>query len=262
MNTMEAVRLEQVTVELDGQTVLEDVTLSLKENDFLGIIGPNGGGKTTLLKVILGIIRPQSGIALVFGSSPRSARMQMGYVPQVSGFDRAFPMTVFDAVLMGRIGKAPIPGYYSSLDRDKVSEAMDLAGITDLTKRQVGRLSEGQKQRVFIARALASEPKLLLLDEPTASVDPEATTEFYDILNKARDRMTIILVSHDIGVISSQIDKVACLNRRLFYHDSKEIREDDLKSVYRCPVDLIAHGVPHRVMKEHDGSKVEKSEET
>ncbi len=249
LNTI--VSLESVTVDLNGQRVLEDVNLSIKEKDFLGVIGPNGGGKTTLLKVILGLIKPVTGEVTVFFGKPEDARRDIGYVPQVNLFDRSFPLTVFDAVLMGRIGKAVSLGYFKSYDRDKAAEALRIAGMSAHAGRQIGKLSEGQKQRVFIARALVSDPKLLLLDEPTASVDPTAESEFYGILNELRDRMAVVLVSHDIGVISRYIDKIACLNRRLYFHDSKEIKKEDLEAIYQCPVDMIAHGVPHRVMEKH-----------
>ena len=253
------VDLKGVTVVLNGQRVLEDVNLSVKEKDFLGVIGPNGGGKTTLLKVILGLVRPSAGEVTVFFGRPEDARGEVGYVPQVNLFDREFPLTVFDAVLMGRIGRAGFPGYYKSYDRDKAAEALRIAGMSAHADRQIGKISEGQKQRTFIARALVSDPKLLLLDEPTASVDPTAETEFYDILNGLRDKMAVVLVSHDVGVISRYIDKIACLNRRLYFHDSKEIKKEDLEAVYQCPVDMIAHGVPHRVMEEHSQAQKDKS---
>lgn len=261
---MEIVTLSDVSVEFNGSLILEDVSLVVNENDFLGIIGPNGGGKTTLLKVILGLVKPFKGDVMVLDGIPAQARGRVGYVPQVSLFDRSFPMTVFDAVLMGRIGKTGLASYYSSLDRDMAAESLERVGMLDQGDRQLGKLSEGQKQRVFIARALASDPKLLLLDEPTSSVDAAMETEFYGVLEKLRSRMAIVLVSHDIGVISSHIDKIACLNRKLYYHDSKEIRKEDLEAVYQCPVEMIAHGVPHRVMKEHQeghGSRVKGQEE-
>ena len=256
---MEIVELKDVSVEYNGRLVLEDVFLTVNENDFLGLIGPNGGGKTTLLKVILGLARPFKGEVKVLGRTPGGSRGEVGYVPQVSLFDRSFPVTVFDVVLMGRIGKTGLFGYYTSLDRDKAAAALEKVGMLEHRDMQLGKLSEGQKQRVFIARALVSEPKLLLLDEPTASIDAARETEFYDILNGLRSNMSIIMVSHDIGVISRHIDKIACLNRELFYHDSKEIRQEDLEAVYKCPVDMIAHGVPHRVMCEHKHEHGEKN---
>lgn len=249
------VSLKGVTVEFGGRDVLEDINLSIREKDFLGVIGPNGGGKTTLLKVILGLVKPEYGDVLVFGGSPKAARGQVGYVPQVNLFDRSFPVTVFDAVLMGRIARTRTPSYFKTIDRDKAVEALKLVGMLDRGKTQIGKLSEGQKQRVFIARALVSDPKLLLLDEPTASVDSVVEKEFYGVLNGLRDKMAIVLVSHDIGVISSYIDKIACLNRKLYYHDSKEIRKEDIEAAYKCPIEMIAHGVPHRVMGEHDGGR-------
>lgn len=255
----EIVSLKEVTVEYGGRKILEDINLSIKEKDFLGVIGPNGGGKTTLLKVILGLIEPRYGLVSVFFGGSGNARGEIGYVPQVNLFDRSFPITVFDAVLMGRIARTGFPSYFKTFDRDKTAEALRLVGMLEHRDRQIGKLSEGQKQRVFIARALVSDPKLLLLDEPTASVDSVVESEFYGVLNGLRDRMAIVLVSHDIGVISSYIDKIACLNRKLYYHDSKEIRKEDIEAVYQCPIEMIAHGVPHRVMCEHEGGHGEEA---
>ena len=249
--TQEIVGLKGVTVRYGEVTVLENVDLSIKENDFLGIIGPNGGGKTTLLKVILGLVGPQDGEVNVFGRPPGQAAARVGYVPQVGQFDREFPISVWEVVLMGRLGHTGLFRYYTPEDRRIAREALETVNMMELRDRQVGRLSEGQKQRVLIARALTTAPRLLLLDEPTASVDTRMQAGLYGLLERLKERLTIVLVSHDIGVIYSYVDKIACLNRRLFYHDSKELSAEDFEEVYKCPVDLIGHGIPHRIMKEH-----------
>jgi zinc transport system ATP-binding protein len=247
----ELVRVKNVWVHYGDVPVLEDINLSVQQGDFLGIIGPNGGGKTTLLRVILGLIKPSRGKVSVMGTSPRKARRFVGYVPQYSLFHREFPASVWDVVLMGRCGYRGVFQRYNDQDRRLALQALETVEMSGFQDRQIGRLSGGELQRVFIARALVLEPKLLLLDEPTASVDTAMQTEFYQILDRLRQNMAIVLVSHDIGAVSVYVDKIACLNRRLFYHDSKEISPEELEAVYGCPVDLIAHGAPHRVLRRH-----------
>ena len=247
----EIVKLEDIWVHFDDVPALEAVNLSIEQHDFLGIIGPNGGGKTTLLKVILGLLKPSRGKVMVFGYTPDKGREFVGYVPQYSLFDRDFPVSVWEVVLMGRLGRNRRFKRYSKEDITLVQDALETVEMLDFKDTQVGKLSGGQQQRVFIARALVAEPKLLILDEPMASVDSPMQTELYELFDKLRQRMAIILVSHDISAVSIYVDKIACLNRKLFYHNTKEITAEDLEATYHCPVEIIAHGVPHRVLKEH-----------
>lgn len=251
MDSTELVRLDNVWVHYDAIPVLEDINLSVMSDDFMGIIGPNGGGKTTLLKVILGLVKPSQGKVTVLGSSPEENRKFIGYVPQYSRFDRDFPISVQEVVLMGRSGQVGLMKRFSREDKMLALQALETVDMLEFKGRQIGKLSGGQQQRVFIARALVGEPRLLLLDEPTASVDMPMQTEFYELLQQLKQKMSIVLVSHDISAISIYVDKTACLNHRLFYHGTKEISAQDLEAAYQCPVDLIAHGVPHRVLKEH-----------
>ncbi len=252
MNELEIVRLQNIQVSYGDVPALEDVTLSIFQNDFLGIIGPNGGGKSTLLKVLLGLIKPDSGSVSVFGKTPEQARRRIGYVSQHPTFDRDFPASVWDVALMGRYGKAGLLHRYSRKDKAAVEKALIRVGMQDYRGKQIGQLSSGQQQRVFVARALVAAPELLLLDEPTASIDPTMQTEFYELLAELKQDLTIVMVSHDIGAISVYVDKIACLNRQLYYHGSKEITPEVLEATYKCPVQLITHGtVPHRVLKEH-----------
>ena len=252
MSSEEVIRLEDIWVRYDGVPVLEGINLSVRRDDFLGIIGPNGGGKTTLLKVVLGLVAPDRGKVFVMGRAPAMSRNRIGYVPQHNLFDRDFPISIWDAVLMGRLGRTGLLKRYGVGDRRAAESALEAVGMLDYKDRQMGRLSGGEQQRVFIARALVGEPELLLLDEPTASVDPAMQTEFYEILEDLKQRMAIVLVSHDISAISIYVDKIACLNCQLFYHGSKEIGPEILEATYKCPVQMIAHGtVPHRVLKEH-----------
>jgi len=252
----EIIRLKNIWFHYGRVPVLENINLSLKQHDFLGIIGPNGGGKTTLLKVILGLIRPTRGEVSVFGESPEKTRKDIGYVSQTAPFDREFPINVWDAVLMGRLSHTGLFKKYGERDEKAVHEALQIVEMLDMKERPVGKLSGGQMQRVLIARALASEPKVLILDEPTSHVDVTMQAEIYELLKAVNEKIAVVLVSHDTGVIYSHVDKIACLNRKLFYHDSKEITIEDLEEVYHCcPVEIIAHGIPHRVLKEHKKEK-------
>ncbi|GBE55547.1 MAG TPA: ABC transporter ATP-binding protein [Euryarchaeota archaeon] len=245
----EIVSLKNLYVYFNNTVSLEDINLSIKQNTFLGIIGPNGGGKTTLLRVILGLIKPDRGEVRVFGKTPEEGRKFIGYLPQYNLFDHSFPLNVFEVVLMGRY--RGIFKDYSKEDKAAVINALKTVGMFEFKDRQIGRLSGGQLQRVFIARAIVREPKLLLLDEPTASIDPEMQRAFYDLLLKLKERMAVVLITHDVGAVSVYVDEIACLNRRLFYHGPKEEGLDKIEEMYRCPIDLIAHGVPHRVLRGH-----------
>jgi len=245
-------KIEHVNVSYGDNKVLDDVSLTVEEHDFLGIIGPNGGGKTTLLKVILGLVSPDRGVITVLGSTPVKSRGRIGYVPQISNFDRNFPVSVYEVAMMGRYSHKGLGKYYDRSDRDVVLNMLKKVGLGDYIDAQIGQLSGGQQQRVMIARALVSSPELMLLDEPTASVDPIMQTEFYELLEMLKKEMTIIMVSHDIGAISVVVDKIACLNHRLYYHGSREITPEILEATYHCPVQLIAHGqIPHRILREH-----------
>ena len=248
-----ALEISKLNVYYGDDCALEDISLKVEEREFLGIIGPNGGGKTTLLKAILGLIQPQSGEILIFGDTGEKARRSIGYVPQFSRFDRRFPIRVEEVVLMGRLaGRTPWLVRYDARDREIVEALLKKLELADLKDRQIGQLSGGQLQRVLIARALAVEPRILILDEPTASVDSASKTRIYDILKELNQEITILIVTHDLSAVSSNIDKIACLNRQLYYHGRSELEAGLVEKVYGCPVDLIAHGVPHRVLRGHE----------
>ena len=251
MSQTPAVEFKNIYVNYNGLTVLEDVNFSIEPNDYLGIIGPNGGGKTTLLKAMLGLVKPSKGKVLIFGKPPAQARPSIGYVPQYTTFDRQYPINVWDVALMGRLSKTGIFRRYKPIDCELAGSALGRVGMQDLKKRQIGQLSGGQLQRVLIARALTSQPKILLLDEPTSSIDPESETGLYELLKELNQSMTIIMVSHDIGAISSHVKSIACLNRKLHHHGGKDMTPEVIEAVYGCPIDLIAHGTPHRVLDHH-----------
>ena len=235
------VEIDQVGFAYDGDLVLEDVTLTVRDGDFLGVVGPNGSGKTTLLKIILGLIHPLRGKVRVFGRPPDRARHLVGYVPQHADLDSSFPINVTDVILIGRLGKAPRLGRYKKIDRQTAEEAMQEVEIYDLRNRRFGTLSGGQKQRVLMARALVGEPDLLLLDEPTTSVDGRVEQDIYELLKRLNEKVTIILVSHDLGFISSYVKHVACVNRRLVCNPTNEITGDVSEACYGGPVHMLKH---------------------
>jgi len=245
------IRFEDVWVRYDHVPVLEAINLSVLRGDYLAILGPNGGGKTTLLKTALGLVAPWRGKVTVLGQPPAKARGKIGYVPQHARYDKDFPISVWDIVLMGRLSnRGGMPGY-SKEDREIATEALRAVDMLDYRQRQINDLSGGQRQRVFIARALAVRPQILLLDEPTAGIDMKVQTNLYDLLAELNRDITIVIVTHDIGVVSSRVRRVACLNRRLIIHDEKQLTKEDIEETYQCPVELIAHGLPHRVFEEH-----------
>jgi len=247
----EVISIEHLWAGYDQEAVLKDINLSVRELDFIGLIGPNGGGKTTLLKVLLGLLQPTQGKVRVMGKSIREGRRYIGYVPQSVEFDQDFPIKVWDVVRMGRLGRRRLLQRYTAEDDEIVMEAVQSVDMLNLLDRPIGALSGGQRQRVYIARALATEPEILLLDEPMSSVDPQVSNNVYELLRQLNERITILMVTHDMSVISSYVKTVGCLNRRLFYHGGKQITPDMLEAAYQCPIDLIAHGVSHRVFPEH-----------
>lgn len=233
------------------EMILQNINLQMNAGDFIGLIGPNGGGKSTLLKVILGLLPIQRGEISVLGLDVRQGRKAIGYVPQFVEMDRDFPISVMDTVRTGLLDGLCWFERLSKSEKERIHKVLEQVGMIKFRHKAMGELSGGQRQRVLIARALVSDPKILLLDEPTASVDPNATRDIYELFSQLNQRMAILLVSHDMMAVSSFTKTVACLNRTMVYHNNKELTPDVLESIYGCPVDLIAHGVPHRVFPTH-----------
>ncbi|HUW37285.1 MAG TPA: ABC transporter ATP-binding protein [Rhodocyclaceae bacterium] len=225
-----------------GPPALERVSLAVAEGEFLGLVGPNGGGKSTLLKLVLGLLEPGSGELRVAGGTPQAARRMVGYVPQYARFARDFPISVEETVLLGRLGTARLLGGYGPADREVARRAMAETEVLELRRRPLGTLSGGQVQRVLVARALACEPRILILDEPTANIDMRGETEIFDLFKLLNRRMTIVVVSHDVGFISRYVTRVACLNRTLLCHQPLPIGTEVIERLYGMPVQRIPHG--------------------
>ncbi|MGE4169726.1 MAG: metal ABC transporter ATP-binding protein [Candidatus Margulisiibacteriota bacterium] len=242
--------LENVSCHYGQQLVLEGVSFSMEERDFLAVIGPNGGGKSTLIKAIMGLV-PFSGNITLFGLPPKEGRKQVGYLSQYAQVDLQFPISVLDVVLMTRL-KDKLVFFATQKDKDDAVAWLTKLGIAHLKHRPIAALSGGEKQRVFLARALMNNPKLLILDEPMASVDVHAEEGFNDLLKQLNNEVAILMISHDISSVVRMAKTVACLNRRLVYHGNAELTDHDLHHTYGCDVDLLAHGVSHRVLRAHD----------
>lgn len=256
MNT-HLVTLENVSFAYNGGPVIQDVSLDISRGDFIAMIGPNGGGKTTLLKLILGLLEPGRGTIRVMDQPALAAAPNIGYVPQNVHINSGFPITALDVVLMGKLDPRNRWHRYTATDRRDAQEALERLDMGGYANTKISELSGGERQRVFIARALVTQPQLLLLDEPTASIDTRGQTEFFKLLAALNREITILVVSHDLLVISRYVKSVACVNKRLHYHDQAEITGEMLETMYSCsvedvcPVELVAHGLPHRVLHEH-----------
>lgn len=243
------IELKGVSASYNGANVIENVNLKIREGDFMGVIGPNGGGKTTLLKVILGLIEPTEGEVIY--NKDKIRRNKIGYLPQIAEGDRNFPVSVKDVVLSGLM---ILKGHNATMnreDRKKADKVLNELGIYHLHNKSLNNLSGGELQRVYLCRALIGSPKLLLLDEPGSFVDTSFEQGFYDKLKELNKTVTIMMVSHDVGMISTFVKCFACVNHKLNFHDSARITTEQLEA-YDCPIQLIAHGdVPHTVLKKH-----------
>lgn len=237
---------------------LEEVNLEIETGKFVGVLGPNGAGKSTLLKVILGLITPARGEVRVFGELPHKLRHRgevLGYLPQRPLGNPHFPLSVLDVVLMGRYGRVGLLRRPGPRDREIAQQNLERVGIPHLAGRSIGEISGGEQQRVFIARALCVEPRLLVLDEPTVSLDACAQDDVYEMVNRLKEELnlTVLMVSHDIGGVARHVDDIVCINRRIHVHQAPPIGRLGLESAFGCSVEYLFHGeIPHRVVKTHD----------
>jgi zinc transport system ATP-binding protein len=240
---MVPIKIEGLTAGYDGRAVFSNVDLELKDRDFLAIIGPNGGGKTTLFRAILGLISPMKGTVKVFGEEPAGSPSGIGYVPQNENLDSEYPISAREVVLMGMRCKKGLRPFYSKEEKEAAERAMEYAEVSDFADSRISKLSGGQRQRVYLARALAPEPKILMLDEPTASLDPSMKDCTYDILRKLnKDGVAIMLITHDMSSISHDVKRIACMNHRLIVNDAPEITEEMIALGFHCIPELVHIG--------------------
>lgn len=247
MNSSPAIGITDVCFGYETQEVLHNVSLTVAERDFVAFVGPNGGGKTTLLKLILGLLKPRHGTVRVFGDAPEDVHARMGYVPQHLVYDLRFPATVFDVVLMGRVGRHFL-GPYRRRDREAASDAIEKVRLSGFGKRPFSELSGGERQRVLIAQALASEPDILLLDEPTANVDSLVEHTIYELLRDLHQHLTVILVSHNLNVVTSYVSHVACVNRTVDVHSVSEVTAKTIQAAYGTDLAILDHGTSCQVI--------------
>ena len=247
------IEIKDVTALYDIKPVLNCVSLDVLEYDFLGIIGPNGGGKTTLLKIILGLMKPASGKISFFENGKSVSSLKIGYLPQINPIDKRFPISVHEVISSGLAGEKPLFKNFTASQKERVNELILKMGLEKFAKRAIGELSGGQLQRALLARAIVSRPQLLILDEPNTYVDKKFESQFYELLGEINKNTAIILVSHDVGTLLPMVKNVACVNETLHYHPGTSISDEWLSSTYACPIEIVGHGdLPHRVLKKHE----------
>jgi len=241
----EVISFNNVNFGYESSLVLENVSFIINRGDFISILGPNGGGKTTLAKLMLGLYTPNSGKILIDGRSPVQMRGSIGYVPQYSLFDPNFPVSVRDVVLMGRIKNFSLG--YSKKDRTQADKAMESVGINDLSANHYSALSGGQRQRVLIARALVANPKILLLDEPTANVDAAIEYKMSAMLSDLKKTMTVLLITHDLGFVPELVNKVVCVNREVHIHPTSGITKEYIQDLYNENMKIVRHDIKETI---------------
>ncbi len=244
--------IRNITVGYDENIILSDVSLTILDSDFIGVIGPNGGGKTTLLKAILGLLTPIRGEVVFHSSMTEGNHHRIGYLPQINNIDRKFPISVSEVVKSGLMSKKKIIKQYDKKELEFAGQLMEQMGIYHIRNKAIGELSGGQIQRALLCRALVNQPKLLVLDEPNTYVDNRFEKELYEKLRKLNENIAILLVSHDLGTISTYVKSIACVNHSLHYHPGNKITPE-LMEAYECPIQIITHGkIPHTVLHQHE----------
>lgn len=235
-----AIQVQDLSFSYDDLPVLTDVQFDIDSLDSVCIVGPNGGGKTTLIKLILGLLTPTQGTVRVFDGSPEEQRCRIGYVPQYANYDSRFPISVREVVSMGRLGNS-ISGRYSGDDQKQTDAALEAVRLNDLAKRPFASLSGGQRQRVLIARALASGGDILILDEPTANIDSESEQHLFELLTALNKKMAILMVTHEVGFASTFFKRIICVNKKVNIHPTSELTGDLIRNMYGGDLRMIRH---------------------
>ena len=246
------IQITDLSASYDNKTVLSHINLTVYEQDFLGVIGPNGGGKTTLVKSILGLHQPNKGQIRFFREGKETPEINMGYLPQYNSIDKKFPISVYEVVLSGLSKQKSLFKRYSKEQHEQVREIIDRMGLEGCENRAIGQLSGGQLQRAMLGRALVSNPEVVILDEPNTYIDKRFEAKLYELLEEINRERAIILVSHDIGTVLQNVKTIACVNETLDYHPDTEVPAEWLEEHFGCPIELLGHGhLPHRVLKCH-----------
>lgn len=244
------IEIKNLSAGYDGRTVLHDVNLDVYERDFLGIIGPNGGGKTTLIKCILGLLKPTGGEIILH--APDKSQLFLGYLPQYNTIDRKFPISVEEVILSGLSIQKSLSSRFTPEQKEKGKQIIARMGLEGLERRSIGQLSGGQLQRALLGRAIISDPAVLILDEPSTYIDKRFEARLYELLAEINKECAIILVSHDIGTVLQQVKSIACVNETLDYHPDTGVTTEWLEKNFNCPIELLGHGtLPHRILGEH-----------
>ena len=246
------IQITDLSASYDNKTVLSHINLTVYEQDFLGVIGPNGGGKTTLVKSILGLHQPNKGQIRFFREGKETPEINMGYLPQYNSIDKKFPISVYEVVLSGLSKQKSLFKRYSKEQHEQVREIIVRMGLEGCENRAIGQLSGGQLQRAMLGRALVSNPEVIILDEPSTYIDKRFEAKLYELLEEINRERAIILVSHDIGTVLQNVKTIACVNETLDYHPDTEVPAEWLEEHFGCPIELLGHGhLPHRVLKCH-----------
>ena len=250
------IQINGLSAGYDGKTVLHQVDLAVYEKDFLGIIGPNGGGKTTLIKCILGLHQPSEGSIRFYKNGQEIPDMNMGYLPQYNTIDKKFPISVYEVILSGLSKQKSIFRRYSKEQHEQVRQMIARMGLEGMEERSIGSLSGGQLQRALLGRALVSNPEVVILDEPNTYIDKRFEAKLYSLLEEINKERAIILVSHDIGTVLKNVKTIACVNETVHYHPHTEVPTEWLEEDFGCPIEMLGHGTfPHRVLKCHHDHK-------
>lgn len=247
------IKIENLSAGYDRKTVLHDINLEISEKDFLGIIGPNGGGKTTLMKVILGLLKPSEGKITFYDNGMSVEQLEIGYLPQYNSIDKKFPISIYEVILSGLNRQKSLFSRFTKEHHDRVKETISMMGLEGMENKPIGQLSGGQMQRALLGRAIVSNPKAIILDEPNTYIDKRFEAKLYSLLEEINKQRAVILVNHDIGSVLQTVKSIACVNGTLDYHPQSEVSAEWIEEKLQCPIELLGHGeLPHRVLKNHN----------